>query len=168
MPENRFFDRTRATIVQKPRVAVDCLNQPDAPQWRRAPFAARRITVASIVGEALTHVVQQEIGERMKLDVAKLLDRTRFVRRQRRDMALRAVDRLKSLGAALDGKMRVNQSGGALPADPIMATGLIRLAQGAMQLSRPDHYGCGAASRAIVHGAGGVGMQSNCVFTLEV
>jgi acetyl-CoA C-acetyltransferase len=37
----------------------------------------------------------------------------------------------------------VNRSGGALPADPIMATGLFRL-------------------------AGGVGMQNNCVFTLEV
>ena len=74
----------------------------------------------------------------------------------------------QGLAAALDGKMRVNQSGGALPADPIMATGLIRLAQGAMQLSRPEHYGGGAARRAIVHGAGGVGMQSNCVFTLEV
>ena len=46
----------------------------------------------------------------------------------------------RGLGAALGGKVRVNASGGALPADPIMATGLVRLAQAA----------------------------SNCVFTLEV
>jgi acetyl-CoA C-acetyltransferase len=74
----------------------------------------------------------------------------------------------KGLGAALGGKVRINQSGGALPADPIMATGLIRLANAANQLSRPELYGSDVPSRAIVHGAGGVAMQSNCVFTLEV
>ena len=86
-------------------------------------------------------------------------------------MAIEALGLAQSgqgLSAALDGKVRINQSGGALPADPIMATGLIRLAHAAKQLSRPEHYGGAAASRAIVHGAGGVAMQSNCVFTLEV
>lgn len=74
----------------------------------------------------------------------------------------------KGLAAASDGKVAINQSGGALPADPIMATGLIRLAEATKQLSRPALYGGGAPTRAIVHGAGGVGMQNNCVFTLEV
>ena len=72
------------------------------------------------------------------------------------------------LAATLNGKLRINQSGGALPADPIMATGLIRLANAARQLSHPELYGGETPSRAIVHGAGGVAMQSNCVFTLEV
>ncbi len=72
------------------------------------------------------------------------------------------------IAATRDSKLRINQSGGALPADPIMATGLIRLANAAKQLSRPEIYGGEAASRAVVHGAGGVAMQSNCVFTLEV
>ena len=40
----------------------------------------------------------------MKLDVAKLLDRTRFVGLQRRDVALRAIDRLKDLSAALNAR----------------------------------------------------------------
>ncbi len=74
----------------------------------------------------------------------------------------------KGLEAANGGKVRINASGGALPADPIMATGLIRLANAAKQLSRPELFGSDAPSRAIVHGAGGVAMQSNCVFTLEV
>jgi acetyl-CoA C-acetyltransferase len=78
----------------------------------------------------------------------------------------------KGLSATRDGKVRINQSGGALPADPIMATGLVRLAHAASQLSRPEIYGAkatsSAPSRAIVHGAGGIAMQSNCVFTLEV
>ena len=73
---------------------------------------------------------------------------------------------------AIDGKVAINRSGGALPADPIMATGLLRLAHAARQLSTPELYGksggAAAPAKAIVHGAGGVGMQNNCVFTLEV
>ena len=82
--------------------------------------------------------------------------------------ALGLADAGKGLDAARGGKVRVNASGGALPADPIMATGLIRLAQAASQLGRPELYGGPAPAKAIVHGAGGVAMQSNCVFTLEV
>ncbi len=74
----------------------------------------------------------------------------------------------RGLGAALGSKVRINASGGALPADPIMATGLIRLANAANQMGHPELYGSEVPSRAIVHGAGGVAMQSNCVFTLEV
>ncbi|MFW2830438.1 thiolase C-terminal domain-containing protein [Sphingomonas sp. ID0503] len=66
------------------------------------------------------------------------------------------------------GKTAINRSGGALPADPIMATGLVRLAEATRQLSLPELYDGGSPSRAVVHGAGGVGMQNNCVFTLEV
>ena len=73
---------------------------------------------------------------------------------------------------ATEGRVAINRSGGALPADPIMATGLLRLAHAARQLSTPELYGLSggaqAPAKAIVHGAGGVGMQNNCVFTLEV
>ncbi len=62
----------------------------------------------------------------------------------------------------------VNRSGGALPADPIMATGLVRLAEAARQLSNPGRYGLAAPRSALVHGTGGVGMQSHCFMTLEV
>lgn len=62
----------------------------------------------------------------------------------------------------------INPSGGALPADPVMATGLVRLAEAVDQL-------CGRAgahrppgSKALVHGTGGLGMQNHAVFTLEV
>jgi acetyl-CoA C-acetyltransferase len=70
----------------------------------------------------------------------------------------------------LDGEptVAVNRSGGALPADPIMATGLVRLAEAARQLAWPSEYGLTAPKSAIVHGAGGVGMQSHCVMTIEV
>ena len=85
---------------------------------------------------------------------------------------------LESLGLApagrgfelLDGsgETAINLSGGSLPADPIMATGLVRLSESVRQLIHPQLYGLGSPSTAIVHGAGGVGMQTHCVFTLEV
>lgn len=62
----------------------------------------------------------------------------------------------------------VNRSGGSLPADPIMATGLVRLSEAARQLATPSVYGLKSPAKAIAHGAGGVGMQTHCVFTLEV
>ncbi len=74
----------------------------------------------------------------------------------------------RGLAAARDGQVAINRSGGALPADPIMATGLARLAEATRQLTQPALYGSGTPGRAIVHGASGVGMQNNCVFTLEV
>jgi acetyl-CoA C-acetyltransferase len=73
-----------------------------------------------------------------------------------------------ALGLAADSKVAVNLSGGSLPADPIMATGLVRLAHASRQLRSPGSYGLANPAKAMVHGAGGVGMQTHCVFTLEV
>jgi acetyl-CoA C-acetyltransferase len=67
-----------------------------------------------------------------------------------------------------DGGVAINPSGGSLPADPIMATGLVRLSDAFLQLTERVDYGPAGATSAIVHGAGGVGMQNHCVFTLEV
>jgi acetyl-CoA C-acetyltransferase len=62
----------------------------------------------------------------------------------------------------------LNPSGGALPADPVMATGLVRFAEAALQLSgQAGDQQVDNASSAIVHGSGGVGMQNNCVAVLE-
>lgn len=60
----------------------------------------------------------------------------------------------------------VNPSGGALPADPVMATGLVRLADAARQLSGQAAFGPQSATSAVVHGSGGIGMQNHCVFVL--
>ena len=85
---------------------------------------------------------------------------------------------IEALGLAAPGRgmdllgdqknISVNLSGGALPADPIMATGLVRLSEAMRQLTCPDSYGLRSPSSAIVHGAGGVGMQAHCVLTLEI
>jgi len=60
----------------------------------------------------------------------------------------------------------LNPSGGALPADPIMATGLVRLHEASARLA--GRHGDETATSALVHGTGGLGMQNHCVFTLEV
>lgn len=65
-----------------------------------------------------------------------------------------------------DGATTINPSGGAIPADPIMATGLVRMHEAANRLAgREDDY---PATSALVHGAGGIGMQTHSVFSLEV
>jgi acetyl-CoA C-acetyltransferase len=62
-------------------------------------------------------------------------------------------------------QVSINPSGGAIPADPIMATGLVRLHESYKQLS--GGYGEIKFDKAIAHGAGGLGMQNHCVITLE-
>ena len=62
----------------------------------------------------------------------------------------------------------VNRSGGALPANPIMATGLVRLAEAAEQLWGRRPGGAPHAPNAVVHASSGIGAQSHCVFVVEV
>jgi acetyl-CoA C-acetyltransferase len=66
-----------------------------------------------------------------------------------------------------DGGVAVNPSGGSLPADPVMATGLVRMSDAALQLAGRADFGPADARSAIVHGTGGIGMQNHCVFVLE-
>ena len=78
---------------------------------------------------------------------------------------------LAELGHAVDcygegRELELNPSGGSIPADPIMATGLVRLHEASSRLA--GRIGNTRATRALVHGAGGLGMQNHCVFTLEV
>lgn len=65
-----------------------------------------------------------------------------------------------------DGDVEFNPSGGSIPADPIMATGAVRLHEAASRLA--GRIGSTQATKALVHGAGGIGMQNHCVVTLEV
>lgn len=66
-----------------------------------------------------------------------------------------------------DGPIAINPSGGSLPADPVMATGLARLSEAALQLAGRVDHGPSDARMALVHGSGGIGMQNHCVFVLE-
>ncbi|MBO1901414.1 hypothetical protein J4H92_05565 [Leucobacter weissii] len=75
----------------------------------------------------------------------------------------RGIELYRSPGAA-----SINPSGGALPADPIMATGLVRAHEAASRLAQKPGFLEGKARRAMVHGAGGFAMQNHCVFTMEV
>jgi len=69
----------------------------------------------------------------------------------------RAID-LYRAGSAL----ALNLSGGSLPAWPVFATGLVRLAEATDRLA-----GGAGNGRAVVHASSGLGAQSHCVFVVE-
>lgn len=62
---------------------------------------------------------------------------------------------------AADATVRINPSGGALAANPVMATGLIRLGEAAARIHR------GASDRALAHATSGPCLQQNLVAVLE-
>lgn len=61
----------------------------------------------------------------------------------------------------LDDRARVNPSGGALAANPVMAAGLIRLGEAAARIHR------GESDRALAHATSGPCLQQNLVAVLE-
>ncbi|MFF8278407.1 thiolase domain-containing protein [Streptomyces lateritius] len=61
----------------------------------------------------------------------------------------------------LDDSVRVNPSGGALAANPMMAAGLIRLGEAAARIHR------GTSDRALAHATSGPCLQQNLVAVLE-
>ncbi|MFD3441229.1 thiolase domain-containing protein [Streptomyces sp. NPDC058685] len=61
----------------------------------------------------------------------------------------------------LDDSVRVNPSGGALAANPVMATGLVRLGEAAARIHR------GESDRALAHATSGPCLQQNLVAVLE-
>lgn len=81
--------------------------------------------------------------------------------------ALGLAARGHAVDAYLGGKVDINPSGGSVPADPIMATGLVRLHEASSRLSGRSG-GRSSGTRAFVHGAGGLNMQNHCVFAVEV
>lgn len=66
------------------------------------------------------------------------------------------------------GDASINPSGGALPADPVMATGLVRFHEALIRLARREGHEASEAKSALVHGTGGFAMQNHCVVALEV
>jgi len=66
-----------------------------------------------------------------------------------------------------DGEMPVNPSGGALGADPVCATGLIRVVEAAKQIrGEADGYQVPDVRRALAHGQFGICAQKNMIFIL--
>ncbi len=67
----------------------------------------------------------------------------------------------------ISGEFPVNPSGGALGADPVCATGLIRMVEAARQIrGECGGYQVPGARRALVHGQFGICAQKNAVYIL--
>ena len=66
-----------------------------------------------------------------------------------------------------NGQMPVNPSGGTLAADPVCATGLVRIVEAAKQIrEEADRYQIPNVRQALAHGQTGICAQSNIVFIL--
>jgi acetyl-CoA C-acetyltransferase len=75
---------------------------------------------------------------------------------------------LASGATAPGGATPVNVSGGALCANPVVATGLVRLAEACAQVTgRQEGARVSGAKRALAHGAGGLAMQSAACLVVE-
>ena len=82
--------------------------------------------------------------------------------------ALGAAERGRAIDLYRDGADgRLNPSGGALPANVVMASGLLRMHEVASQLSGRSNHAPAGARRGLAHGTGGLGMQNHCVITME-
>jgi acetyl-CoA C-acetyltransferase len=64
------------------------------------------------------------------------------------------------------GEMPVNPSGGALGADPVCATGLVRVVEAVKQIRGEADYQVPDARKALAHGQWGICAQKNVVFIL--
>lgn len=78
----------------------------------------------------------------------------------------RGADLIESGVTYVDDQLPVNPSGGALSADPITATGLIRIVEAAMQIRGEARNQVSGASLALAHGQTGLCAQSNIVYIL--
>lgn len=77
-------------------------------------------------------------------------------------------DLLKSGAVAAGGKVPVNLSGGVTCANPLVATGLVRLAEASAHVTgRADHSPLKGARRALAHGGGGLAMQTAACMVVE-
>ena len=80
----------------------------------------------------------------------------------------KAVDMLRDGRTARTGKMPVNPSGGVLCGNIVYASGLMRMAEAALQLrGEAGAQQVPNAKRAIVHSQAGLAMQANIVYVLE-
>ena len=70
---------------------------------------------------------------------------------------------------SMQGSLPVNPSGGGLSANPICATGLIRIVEAAMQLREEagEHQVPGEPAVTLAHGQNGICAQQNAVFILR-
>lgn len=81
----------------------------------------------------------------------------------------RGAEFLQAGKTGLDGDIPVNASGGALAANPLCATGLIRIAEAAMQIrgEAGEHQVEKEVNTALAHGQNGLCAQQNVVFILR-
>ena len=115
VPEDRLGGAAGAAVVQQAVMAVDALDQAEAPERRRPPLAAGCRAVRAAVGETLAHVVEEEIGVRMDGLVAELGQRRVAAGGERRHVARGTAETAEQLAAraSTSGRSRSRATGTA-------------------------------------------------------
>jgi hypothetical protein len=75
MPKDSFQHIPRTPVVQNISAAIDLFWQADASQRRSTPVARTGAKVGASVCQAFAHVMQQQVGVRLKTAVRQIRQR---------------------------------------------------------------------------------------------
>src|SRR5207253_4089986 len=98
MPQDGFFQGSGASVVQEACARIDGLSLTNAPKWTGFPLATGGIKVTTSICQAITHVMQKHVGERIDFLIRKSWDLV-SARCKARLMAACAADIRKDLAS---------------------------------------------------------------------
>ncbi|MFO8056464.1 MAG: thiolase family protein [bacterium] len=137
------------------------LRDRDLLKTRSLELAANKAYDMAGITDPLTQLDLAEVSERFSHEELMIYDSLGLCREGGgRNMIEKGI-------TDISGEFPVNPSGGALGADPVCATGLIRMVEAARQIrGECNGYQVPGAQRALVHGQFGVCAQKNAVYIL--
>jgi acetyl-CoA C-acetyltransferase len=137
------------------------LRDRDLGGMRSLELAAKKAYDMAGIEDPLTQLDVAEVSERFSHEEMMIYESLGFCRKGGgKNMIEKGI-------TDISGELPVNPSGGALGADPVCATGLVRMVEAARQIrGECDGYQVPGAERALVHGQFGLCAQKNAVYIL--
>lgn len=135
----------------------------DLTEIRSAHLAAERAYKMAGVADPLREIGAAEIHEPFSFQELMLCEAFGFCEKGKGGELIES----GMTDAVAGGALPVNQSGGALSANPIFAAGLIRLAEAANQVMHESSDSGRGVETALAHATSGFCLQSNIVYVLS-
>jgi hypothetical protein len=66
MPEDSFLNAAGPPVVKEQLMIIDCLEEPETPQWSGPPFPFQGFAIRPSIGKTLAHVMQEKVGVGME------------------------------------------------------------------------------------------------------
>lgn len=131
-------------------------------RFTAASEAAKRAYERAGINDSFAEIDVAEISERFAHEELMLYEALDFCREGKGGILM------DNCATYLGAELPVNPSGGALSADPITATGLIRMIEAVKQIKgEAGKHQVPVANKALVHGQTGLCAQSNMVYVLS-